>query len=180
MPFLQLAVIAIQLSGDAFVFGGLKSVVDPPRQFNFSGSVCITKIALFLNLFSKPTKPEKPLPRTPNQLERPFREPAAARGHARSAISSHVRLRARLEVGNVDRCGVFEQGRSHESPKTISLRSPRPEGNFKSRYMEGEREREKERECTHTHTFKSLHFRIRLAMFIHSTCWSVSCLDSHK
>ena len=55
------------------------------------------------------------------RLARPFRascgsgpgssghlEPAAAPGQARAAISSQLRLRARLEVGNLGRCGVFE------------------------------------------------------------------------
>jgi hypothetical protein len=37
-------------------------------------------------------------------------EPTAAPGQARAAISSQQRLRARLEVANVGRCGVFEPG----------------------------------------------------------------------
>ena len=53
------------------------------------------------------------------KLVRPFREPAAAPGQARAAISSQLRFRARLEVGNLDRCGVFEQGQCRESSKSV-------------------------------------------------------------
>ena len=62
--------------------------------------------------------------RIPARLERPCRascgsrprssghfEPAAAPGQARPTISSHLRFWAKLEVGNLGRCGVFEQGR---------------------------------------------------------------------
>jgi hypothetical protein len=79
------------------------------------------------------------------KLERPFRasscgarpsssgyfELAVAPGQARTVISSQLRLRARLDrpfrfvrlqarldVGNVGRCGVFEENRSHEAPKS--------------------------------------------------------------
>ena len=51
-------------------------------------------------------------------------EPAAALGQARAVISSHLRLRASLQVGSVRRCGVFEPGRAeHESPSPPKTRS---------------------------------------------------------
>ena len=39
-------------------------------------------------------------------------EPAAAPGQARATISRQQRLRARLDVANVGRCGVFEPARA--------------------------------------------------------------------
>ena len=57
--------------------------------------------------------------------ERPFRELAAAPGQAR-VISSHLRLRARLEVGNVGKCGVFEaEPNQAEALKRPSAREPK-------------------------------------------------------
>ena len=47
-------------------------------------------------------------------------EPAAAPGQARAAISSQQRLRARLDVANVGRCGVFEPGPSRVRPEPSS------------------------------------------------------------
>ena len=61
--FLTIGGHSFQLSGYAYVLRGLKSVVHLRPQFKLSGSVFITKIILFSNLFSKPKKPEKRLAR---------------------------------------------------------------------------------------------------------------------
>ena len=66
-------------------------------------------------------------------------EPAAAPGQARAAISSQLRLRARLEVGNLGRCGVFEARQATKPRKTQErVQNPKPpnaETNFKNKYM---------------------------------------------
>ena len=51
-----------------------------------------------------------------SRLERPFREPAAAPGQARAAISSHLRLRARLEGPFRVSCGSGPGSSGHFEP----------------------------------------------------------------
>ena len=53
-------------------------------------------------------------PGSSGHFEPPFRARCGS-GPGLNAISSHVRLRGRLELGNVGRCGVFEPGRPRNS-----------------------------------------------------------------
>ena len=55
-----------------YFFRGLKSVVDPPRQFKVSGSVISLKPASFSSLFSTQKKTEKPLSRPPKNNKHPL------------------------------------------------------------------------------------------------------------